>query len=176
MTDLDPNTTLLSVDGIGAFDLISREAMLQGLSEVEGGGSVLLFVKLFYSSPSMYWWTDDAGGTHEVWQGEGGEQGDPLMPALYACGQHRALVHVSEELLDSERLFAFMDDVYVCCGPDRVAAIHQLLEREMWDRARIQLHQGKTQFWNRGGTSPHGWEAMTAVARGGGSYSSSLER
>ena len=60
----------------------------------------------------------------EVWQGEGGEQGDPLMPALYACGQHRALVHVSEELLDSERLFAFMDDVYVCCGPDRVAAIH----------------------------------------------------
>ena len=80
--------------------------MLQGLSEVEGGGSVLPFVKLFYSSPSMYWWTDDAGGTHEVWQGEGGEQGDPLMPALYACGQHRALVNVSEELLDSERLFA----------------------------------------------------------------------
>ena len=150
---------------IGAFDLISREAMLRGLSEVEGGGSVLPFVKLFYSSPSMYWWTDDAGGTHEVWQG--GEQGDPLMPALYACGQHRALVHVSEELLDSERLFAFMDDVYVCCGPDRVAAIHQLLEREMWDRARIQLHQGKTQFWNRGGSSPHGWEAMTAVARVG---------
>ena len=99
-------------------------------------------------------------------RGEGGEEGDPLMPALYACGQHRALVHVSEELLDSERLFAFMDDVYVCCGPDRVAAIHQLLG-EMWDRARIQLHQGKTQFWNRGGTSPRGWEAMTAVARVG---------
>ena len=75
----------------------------------------------------MYWWTDGAGGTHEVWQGEGGEQSDPFMPALYACGQHRALVHVSEELLDSERLFAFMDDVCVCCGPDRVAAIHQLL-------------------------------------------------
>ena len=33
MTDLDPTTTLLSVDGIGAFDLISREAMLQGLME-----------------------------------------------------------------------------------------------------------------------------------------------
>ena len=28
MTDLDPTTTLLSVDGIGVFDLISREAML----------------------------------------------------------------------------------------------------------------------------------------------------
>ena len=51
-------------------------------------------------------------------RGEGGEHCDPLM---------RALVHVSEELLDSERLFAFMDDVYVCCGPDRVATIHQPL-------------------------------------------------
>ena len=41
MTDMDPNTTLLSVDDIGAFDLISREAMLQGLLEVEGGGAAL---------------------------------------------------------------------------------------------------------------------------------------
>ena len=143
MTDLDPTTTLLSVDGIGAFDLISREAMLQGLLEVEGGGGVLPFVRQFYSSPSMYWWTDDEGGTHEIWQGEGGEQGDPLMPALYACGQHQALVHVSEQLLDSERLFAFMDDVYVCCGPDRVEAIHLSLEQEMWDHTRIQLTKEK---------------------------------
>ena len=35
------------------------------------------------------------------------------MPALYACGQHRALVYVNEDFLDSERLFAFMDDIYV---------------------------------------------------------------
>ena len=33
LTDLDGNTTLLSVDGIGAFDLISRGTMLQGLLE-----------------------------------------------------------------------------------------------------------------------------------------------
>ena len=32
MTDLDPTP----IDGIGAFDLISREAMLQGLMEVDG--------------------------------------------------------------------------------------------------------------------------------------------
>ena len=75
------------------------------------------------------------GVTHEIWQGEGGEQGDPLMPALYACGQHRALVHVSEHLLDTERLFAFMDDIYVSSKPDRTEALHQSLDREMW-RAR----------------------------------------
>ena len=43
MTDLDPTTTLLSVDGIGAFDLISREAMLQCFMEVGGGTRPSLF-------------------------------------------------------------------------------------------------------------------------------------
>ena len=30
-TDLDADTTLLSVEGIGAFDLVSRAAMMRGL-------------------------------------------------------------------------------------------------------------------------------------------------
>ena len=134
------------------------------LLEVEGGGAALPFLRQFYGSPSMYWWTDDLGVTHEVWQGEGGEQGDPLMPALYACGQHRALLHVSENLLDTERLFAFQDDVYVCCGTERSEEVHTSLEREMWDH-KIQLHKGKTQLWNRGGIAPQGWETLTAAAR-----------
>ena len=133
--------------------------------EVDGGDAALPFVRQFYGSPSMYWWTDDMGVTHEIWQGEGVEQGDPLMPALYACGQHRALVHVSEDLLDTERLFAFMDDIYVSSKPDRTGALHQSLDREMWEHARIRLHQGKTQLWNRGGVAPEGWEMLTVAAR-----------
>ena len=50
LTDLDGNTTLLSVDGIGAFDLISRGAMLQGLLEVEGGSTAFFFVRQFHGS------------------------------------------------------------------------------------------------------------------------------
>ena len=119
LTDLDANATLLSVDGIGAFDLISRSAMLQGLLEVDGGGSVLPFVRQFYGSPSTCWWDDDEGVTHEIVEGEAGEQGDPLMPALFALGQHEALVAVSERLLPTERLLAFHDDLYVHphCSP-----------------------------------------------------------
>ena len=86
LTDLDGNTTLLSVDGIGAFDLISRSAMVQGLLEVEGGSAAFPFVRQFYGSASTYWWDDDEGVTHEVVQGEGGEPGDPLMPAKSALG------------------------------------------------------------------------------------------
>ena len=152
MTDLDITTTLLSIDEVGAFDLISREAMLQGFMQVDGGDSALPFVRQFCSSPLMCWWTDDMG-----------EQGDPLMPALCACGQHCALVHVSEDLLDSERLFAFMDDIYVSSTPDRTEALHQSLDRQMWDHARIRLHQGKTQ-WNSG-VAPEGWDRLTAAAR-----------
>ena len=36
LTDLDPEATVLSVDGIGAFDLVSREAMMQGTSKHGG--------------------------------------------------------------------------------------------------------------------------------------------
>ena len=39
--------TVLSIDGIGAFDLISRGAMLDGLRSVAGGDSVLPFVVQF---------------------------------------------------------------------------------------------------------------------------------
>ena len=39
-------------------------------------------------------WYDDEGAPHEILQGEGCEQGDPLMPALYALGEHAALTQV----------------------------------------------------------------------------------
>ena len=34
---------------------------------------------------------DEMGEVHDILQGEGGEQGDPLMPALFALGQQEAL-------------------------------------------------------------------------------------
>ena len=75
------------------------------------------------------------GTVHHIPQGEGGEQGDPLMPLLYALGQHSALVAASERLKGDEILFAFLDDLYVKSSPDR---------EELWRHARIRLNQGKT--------------------------------
>ena len=51
MTDIDPRATVLSVDGIGAFDLISRAAMMEGLHSLEEGRAVLPFVRQFYGVP-----------------------------------------------------------------------------------------------------------------------------
>ena len=149
-------TTVLSVDGVGAFDLISRSAMLQGLKDAPGCERALPFVLQFYGRPSTYLWEDDCAAVHEITQGEGVEQGDPLMPALYALGQHRALVAVQATLFPSEKLFAFLDDIWVVANPHRIAAIYAELERALWAHVVIRINLGKTQLFNRGGFLPPG--------------------
>ena len=123
LTDADPSATVLSIDGIGAFDLVS---MLEGLRRVEGGDSALPFVSQFYGSPSSYSWEDDDGQVYTLTQAEVGEQGDPMMPALFSLAQHPALEGIQRRLRDNERLLAFLDDIYVVCLADRVSSIHNV--------------------------------------------------
>ena len=59
----------------------------------------------------MCFWEDDLGEVHEILQGEGGEQGDPLMPALFALGQHKALDAIQNNLRHNEKPIAFHDDL-----------------------------------------------------------------
>ena len=88
LTDSDHHTTVLSMDGISAFDMISRRAMLEALQRLPGGEQVLPYVRLFYGRQSTYLWDDDIGVVDQIPQGEGGEQGDPHMPLLFARGIH----------------------------------------------------------------------------------------
>ena len=90
--DADPEATILSVDGISAYDSISRVAMMRGLRQMEGGDALLPFLNQFYGSHSTYLWEDDEGVVHEVLQGEGGEQ------ALFSLGQHRSLEAIQSRL------------------------------------------------------------------------------
>ena len=159
-TEFSDSATIVSVDGVGAYDLVSRTAMLRGLMDMEEGDKLLPFVRLFYSDPSTFLWDDEVGDT----QGEGGEQGDALMPLLFSLGQHGALKAVARSLEEGERLFAFLDDLYVLCRPDRVQAVHRTMVQELWDHARISLHNGKTKVWNRGGIAPSGWSNLQQMA------------
>ena len=77
-----------------------------------GGAEALPFVRLFYGQPSQYLWEDAEGTVHTVEQGEGGEQGDPLMSLLFSLGQHAALEAAHSRMRTGETLFAFLDDVY----------------------------------------------------------------
>ena len=156
LTELNPNATILSVDGMSAYDTISRRAMLQGLSNVEGGRSALPFVSMFYGSPSQYLWEDEGGVTHTIHQGEGGEQGDAMMPLLYSLGQHRALQLVQDELREDEALLAFLDDTYLVTSPERTTTVFATLQGALLTEAGIRLNPGKTKIWNSAGVKPPG--------------------
>ena len=92
-TDINDRTTI--VDGIGAFDSISRNGMLEGLHRMVHGDQTIPFVRLFYGSFSVCLWEDYVGDTHEIMQGKGGEQGNPLMPLLFSLWQHSALLAIN---------------------------------------------------------------------------------
>ena len=98
--DSSPETEW-GVQGIVAGDMVRRlvaRTMAQQLSKAVDaatapfqcalkmpGANALPFVRLFYGSPSAYLWEQDDGTVHTVEQGEGGEQGDALMPLLHAA-------------------------------------------------------------------------------------------
>ena len=91
---------------------------------------------------------------HTIQQGEGGEQGDPLVPLLFSVGQHDALSAIHEGMRVHERLFAYLNDIWLVSKPERVGDLHNSAERELWGRARIRIHAGKTHVWNRSGRKP----------------------
>ena len=128
------------------------------------GEKILPFVRAFYGQPSTYLWEDDAGEVHTVQQGEGGEQGDPLMPLFFCLGQHPALTAVSARLEAGEKLFAYLDDLYIVCSPGRLGAVHSLLEQHLRQRSGISVNAGKTKVWNRGAAFPPACPALQQAA------------
>ena len=55
---------------------------------------VLPFVRQWYAGQSEFVWFDQEGAPHRIFQGDGGEQGDALMPALFRLALRRALSEV----------------------------------------------------------------------------------
>ena len=120
----------------------------------------LPFVRLFYTQPSTYVWQDNTNTPHLITQAEGGEQGDPLMPALFSLGQHAAIQAAHSQLQAGESLFAYLDDIYAIVEPDRVKPVYDLLAHHLYTHAHIQLNSGKTRVWNAAGVPPPNLEPL----------------
>ena len=161
-TDDNPRVTVLSVDGVGAYDHVLRATMLSKLREVPGLQSLLPFVRQAYSSPSSYTWEGEEGQRNTIEQHEGGEQGD-----LHALAIHNALKDVQGHLESGELLFAFLDDVYVVCLPHRVRSIFNLLGDRLSTMVGIRFHEGKTLVWNNVGECP---EEIAGTPVGSGEF------
>ena len=65
LSELNLDSTVMSVDGISASDEISRAAMLDGLY-THCGGETIPFVRMFYGSPSTCVWEDAEGMEHSM--------------------------------------------------------------------------------------------------------------
>ena len=53
LCELNPDATVTSVDGIRAYDSISRKAVLEGLMQVEESSAILPFVRMFHGVPEL---------------------------------------------------------------------------------------------------------------------------
>ena len=153
-TEPDPRATVLSVDAAAAYDHVSRGAMLEALHARPELQPLLPYARQFYATPSSHAWVDASGTSQTVSQGEGGEQGDSLMPGLYLLAAHAALQEVQAGLRDGEAVFAFLDDVYVVVLPDRVTELYAALEVALWGHAHVRLNRAKTRIWNAAGEEP----------------------
>ena len=159
-SDADPQCTVLSIDGVGAYDHLLRSSFLQKLHTLPSLQGLLPFVRSVHARSITYVWEDGTGARHQIYQAEEGEQGDPLLLLLFSLGIHDSLCAVDERLRPEDKLFAFLDDVHVVSPPHRTRDGYNILEEQLWTGAGIQLHTGKTRVWNREGTCPPGVEEL----------------
>ena len=159
LTDFDPETVVLSLDGVGAFDHVKRAAFFKKLESLENLRPLLPVVGLLYGSESRFLWTDAAGQTNVVRQAEGGERGDPLMPALLALAQHDALVEAASKLNPNERVFSFLEDLYVTTSKQRARVVFDTVSESVFRHAGVRAHLGKLKAWSKqSGEAPEGLE------------------
>ena len=76
------------------------------------------------------------------------------MPLFFAVGQHQALEAVKGQLSDGDQLLAYLDDTFIVTQPESTGDSFRSLETELWNRAKIRIHGGKTKIWNRAGIRP----------------------
>ena len=92
-------------------------------------------------------------------------KGDAVMPLLFCLGQQEALQAVQRQMEDGERLFAFLDDVYVVTCPERVGKVYRIFETALRVFSCIRIHNGKTKIWNKSGTRPVACDRLERIAR-----------
>ena len=151
LTDMDDDTTVASLDGIGAYDHVSRACFLEELRENPELAPLLPFVRLWYSRPSTYTWRDEHNTVHNIPQAEGVEQGDPLSPLLFSLAVHASLRHANESLREGEYLFAFLDDVYTVTPKNRATEVARMVASRIHEHAGVEPKLGKFQIWSKGG-------------------------
>ena len=99
------------------------------------------------------------GDTHEIMQGEGGEQGDPFMPLLFSLGQHNALMAINATI-ERRRV-----PVNVLCSPEGSARFTGSFSTSCGIGRTSECTTGRPKIGTRPERKPTGCEELTAAAR-----------
>jgi len=105
------------------------------------------FARLWINRRSRFVWTDQEGNPHDVSQGEGGEQGAALMPALFCLAMRPALADIQGRLHPDDLVVAYLDDVYVLTVPERARGAYDIVTEVLERVCNIQVNRGKLQAW-----------------------------
>ena len=84
----------------------------------------------------MYLWEDELGNTQEIPQGEGGEQGDPLMPMFFSLAEHPAFGGHPAQLIGLPRRHSDLQS--------REFGQCSVIGEEFGRHAQVSIHHGKT--------------------------------
>ena len=145
ITDANPQ----SIDGIGAYDHVLRSAMLRlcWWKSHSSRGWFLL------SGPSTHFRHVMRGKMSTVPVGRWCSTREARETRLCLFCSAQFFVRSEATPLAREHLFAFLDDVYVVCMPERTITVHDLGEK-LLEGVGIRLHIGKTRVWNQAGKCP----------------------
>ena len=53
------------------------------------------------------------------------------MPDLYSLGPHDALGAIKRQLLEKKHLFAYLDEIYNVCRPDKAKSVFELIKNTL---------------------------------------------
>ena len=73
------------------------------------------------------------------------------MPHLYSLTRHETLQVANPQLLPSETLIAYLDDIYTLCSPGRATEKFRLITNALRDYAGNEPNLGERKIWNKTG-------------------------
>ena len=131
------------MDGVGAFGHISRIRMFDALFRDASLRGLAPFVKKWYGIKSHFKWTDDEGVVEDIFQADGGEQGDALMPSLFRLALHPALQRIRARLPPGAEVIAYLDDIYIFSQPQDAVHIYDHVQTSLAEVCHIDVNLGR---------------------------------
>jgi len=166
----DGSRVIVSIDGVGAFDHVCRARFFEELANNPQLNSLLPFVRQWYEGPSHFCWFDEHGTSHPVVQGDGGEQGDAMMPALFCLAMRGALIEIQSRLPENAFVVAYLDDVYIICNRGDAHGCYGIVQEVLRNRCHIDVNEAKLAAYGTGDQEmPAGLQELGEnVWKGGG--------